>query len=58
MDYYNIYYYGKKLNNRPIPEDQLEEIKDKEDIYKRNNLTNVLEKIPTNKLNFIKTIII
>ena len=58
MEYYNIYYHGKKLNNRPIPEDQIPEIKSKDEIYKRNSITNTLEKIQTKKINFVKTIII
>ena len=58
MNYYNIYYRGKKLNNRPINDIEIQAIKEKKEIYKRNELTNNLENIPTNNISIIKTIII
>ncbi len=58
MNYYNIYFKGQKLNNRPINEDEINQVKSKDEIYKRNKLTNTLYKIPTNKIQYVKTILI
>ena len=58
MNYYNIYFKGQKLNNRPINEDDLSQVKAKKEIYKRNNITNNLEKISINEIQYVKTILI
>jgi hypothetical protein len=58
MNYYNIYYKGKKLNNRPLTNSDVDEIKEKKEIYKRNNLTNKLDRIPVNSIQYVKTILI
>ncbi len=58
MKYYNIYYKGSKINNRPITEEDLELIKNESTIQKRNIITGKLETISTNQLKFISTIII
>ena len=55
---YNIYYKGTKLNNRPLSESDIIEIKNKKTIYKRNQIFNELEEIPTKDISYIKTIII
>lgn len=58
MNYFNLYFKGRKLNNRPITEEEISEIKKKKEIYKRNNITNDLEKIPINQIQYVKTILI
>lgn len=58
MNYYNIYHKGQKLNNRPISENELKEVKTKKEIYKHNNITNSLDKILVNEIQYVKTIII
>ena len=47
-----------KINNRPLTQEQLDEVLKTNEIHKRNNITNKLESIPVNKLNVIKTIIL
>lgn len=58
MNYYNIYYKDNKLNNRPLSEDEISNVKNLKEIYKRNNISNKLEKIDTSKITYIKTILI
>ena len=58
MNYYNIYFKGKKINNRPLNDEELKNGQEQKDIYKRNNITNSLEKISTNDIYAVKTIII
>ena len=58
MKYFNVYYKDIKINNRPLTEDDIKSIKDSKFIYKRNNITNKLENIPTNKIKIIKTTLI
>ena len=58
MNYYNIYYKDNKLNNRPLSEDEVFNVKNLKEIYKRNNISNKLEKIDTSKITYIKTILI
>ncbi len=58
MKYFNIYYKEQKINNRPLTQEQLDEVLKTNEIHKRNNITNKLESIPVNKLNVIKTIIL
>lgn len=55
---YNIYYKGKKINNRVLTETEVRNICNKDYIYKRNTVTNELDKIPTKSLEKIKCIII
>lgn len=58
MNYYNIYFKGNKLNNRPLNENEILEVKKKKEIYKHNNISNSLEKIDVSKISYVKTIII
>jgi hypothetical protein len=58
MNYYNIYFKGKKINNRPLNDEELKNVKEQKEIYKHNNITNSLEKISTNDIYAVKTIII
>lgn len=58
MNYYNLYHKGRKLNNRPVTDEEISEIKKKKEIYKRNNITNNLEKISINEIQYVKTILI
>ena len=58
MNYYNIYYKDNKLNNRPLSEDEVFNVKNLKEIYKRNTISNKLEKIDTSKITYIKTILI
>lgn len=58
MNYYNIYYKDNKLNNRPLSEDEVSNVKNLKEIYKRNTISNKLEKIDTSKITYIKTILI
>ena len=58
MNYYNIYFKGKKIHNRPLNDEELKNVKEQKEIYKHNNITNSLEKISTNDIYAVKTIII
>jgi len=58
MKYYNLYYLGTKINNRPIDEDEIDTIKQSKQIYKKNQITNKLESIDVKNIKFVKTIII
>ena len=58
MNYYNIYFKDKKINNRPLNDEELKNVKEQKEIYKHNNITNSLEKISTNDIYAVKTIII
>lgn len=58
MNYYNMYYQGRKINNRPITDQEMIDIKEQNEIYKRNNITNKLIKIPVNDIQYVKTILI
>ena len=58
MNYYNIYFKGKKITNRPLNDEELKNVKEQKEIYKHNNITNSLEKISTNDIYAVKTIII
>ena len=58
MNYYNIYFKGKKINNRPLNDEELKNVKEQKEIYKHNNITNSLEKISINDIYAVKTIII
>jgi len=58
MNYFNLYFKGRKLNNRPVTDEEISEIKKKKEIYKRNNITNNLEKISINEIQYVKTILI
>ena len=51
MIYYNLYYKGNKLNNRPISEEEKTTILNNKEVFKQN-------KINTSEIHFIKTIII
>ena len=58
MIYYNLYYKGNKLNNRPISEEEKATILDNKEVFKQNKINKTLNKINTNEIHFIKTIII
>ena len=58
MIYYNLYYKGNKLNNRPISEEEKATILDNKEVFKQNKVNKTLNKINTNEIHFIKTIII
>ena len=58
MKYYNVYYKGVKLNNRPVTEEEKINIQNSQEIHKRNSITNRLEKIDTANLRYVKTLII
>jgi len=58
MTYYNLYYKGNKLNNRPISEEEKTIILKNKEIFKQNKINKTLNKINTNEIHFIKTIII
>lgn len=58
MKYYNIYYKGSKINNRPLSEEMVESLYNEKSIYKKNILTNKLDSINIDKLKFVETIII
>lgn len=58
MIYYNLYYKGNKLNNRPISEEEKTTILDNKEVFKQNKINKTLNKINTNEIHFIKTIII
>ena len=38
MNYYNIYFKGKKINNRPLNDEELKNVKEQKEIYKHNNI--------------------
>lgn len=58
MKYFNIYYLDRKLNNRPLNEEELDAMKKSKIIQKRNSVTGKLETIPINKIRVINTILI
>ena len=58
MIHYNLYYKGNKLNNRPISEEEKTTILDNKEVFKQNKINKTLNKINTNEIHFIKTIII
>ena len=58
MIYYNLYYKGNKLNNRPISEEEKTKILNNKEVFKQNKRNKTLNKINTNEIHFIKTIII
>ena len=58
MIYYNLYYKGNKLNNRPISEEEKTTILENKEVFKHNKVNKTLNKINTNEIHFIKTIII
>ncbi len=58
MIYYNLYYKGNKLNNRPISEEEKTTILENKEVFKQNKVNKTLNKINTNEIHFIKTIII
>ena len=58
MIYYNLYYKGNKLNNRPISEEEKTTILKNKEVFKQNKVNKTLNKINTNEIHFIKTIII
>ena len=58
MIYYNLYYKGTKLNNRPVSEEEKTTILDNKEVFKQNKINKTLNKINTNEIHFIKTIII
>lgn len=57
MNHFNLYYKGRKLNNRPITEEEKANILKSKEIYKRT-ISKHLEKISTSDISFVKTIII
>jgi hypothetical protein len=58
MNYYNIYHNSIKINNRPLNEEEVENVKNSPTIHKKNNITNKLESIDVTDLKFVRTIII
>lgn len=58
MKYYNIYYKGIKINNRPLTEEDAAIIKNETSIRKKNIITNKIELIPVDQIKFVNTIII
>ena len=58
MIHYNLYYKGNKLNNRPISEEEKTTILENKEVFKQNKVNKTLNKINTNEIHFIKTIII
>ena len=58
MKYYNIYYKGAKINNRPLTEEDAAIIKNETSIRKKNIITNKIELIPVDQIKFVNTIII
>jgi len=58
MKYFNLYYLDMKLNNRPLTEEELEEVKKSKLISKRNSITGKLENIPIDRINIVKTILV
>ena len=58
MIYYNLYYKGNKLNNRPISEEEKTKILNNKEVFKQNKINKTINKINTNEIHFIKTIII
>ena len=58
MIYYKLYYKGNKLNNRPISEEEKTKILNNKEVFKQNKINKTLNKINTNEIHFIKTIII
>lgn len=55
---YNIYYQGSKVNKRPLDQDMLKQIFEKEKIYKKEETSNNLIEIPVKDIEIIKCIVI
>lgn len=58
MKYYNIYYKGVKINNRPLTQEMADSLRNEKIIYKKNSVTNKLDSIEIDKIKFVDTIII
>ena len=58
MIYYKLDYKGNKLNNRQISEEEKTKILNNKEVFKQNKINKTLNKINTNEIHFIKTIII
>lgn len=58
MKYYNIYYKGVKINNRPLTQEMADSLRNEKVIYKKNSVTNKLDSIEIDKIKFVDTIII
>lgn len=58
MKYYNLYYKGVKINNRPINEEEKANVIRSKEIYKRNSISKRLEKINADDVSYVETIII
>lgn len=58
MKYYNIYYKGIKINNRPLTQEMADSLRNEKVIYKKNSVTNKLDSIEIDKIKFVDTIII
>lgn len=54
----NLYYNDMRINNRPLTIQETNEMLENEYIYKRNQYTGQLIKIPTNKIIKINTIMV
>jgi hypothetical protein len=58
MKAYDIYYNSQRINTYPINKETLIKVLNQDYIYKKNNINNQLEKIPTNKLTTRSCIIV
>ena len=55
---YNLYYNGKKINTRELTEDELNAAMKKSHIFKVDKETNEKLIIPTNKVQYIRCVIV
>jgi len=55
---YNLYFNEVRINRNPISGNDLKYIYDKRYIYKKNNKTNSVEKIPTSQIKVKECVII
>lgn len=55
---YNLYYNGKKINTRELSENELNETMKKSHVYKIDKETNEKIIIPTNKVQYIRCVIV
>lgn len=58
MTYYNLYYKGSKINKRPITEEEKKNVEMTQEIYKKNIINHKLEKIYTNDIQYVKTVVL
>lgn len=58
MALYNLYANGTLLNSKPLTTEDVVNIMNKEFVHKKHKWSGQLEKIPTNRIKVVKTILL